>query len=109
LTETYSPAAIERAPATSPARAATRIGSRADCAADTPTTRLLVEISPSLAPSTAARSQPTCVVRCDSWCRRNARGDTSRLRARGAEDRPVVVARDGGQRVEVGRSHAGSR
>src|SRR5262245_9243151 len=68
LTETYSPAAMERAPATIPASPASRIGPRVACAAATPTTRLLVEISPSLAPSTAARSQPTCPVRWSSGC-----------------------------------------
>ena len=58
LTETYSPAAIESAPATRPASAGDEDGVRASAAAATPTTRLLVEISPSLAPSTAARSHP---------------------------------------------------
>ena len=58
LTDTYSPAAIDNAPATKPASAATTTEARSACAAATPTTRLLVEISPSFAPSTAARSQP---------------------------------------------------
>lgn len=62
LTETYSPAAIDSAPATMPAIAATSTGPRPACAAATPMTRLLVEIRPSLAPSTDARSQPMCRV-----------------------------------------------
>lgn len=62
LTDTYSPAAMESAPATSPASAATTTDARSGCAAATPTTRLLVEISPSLAPRTAARSQPMLLL-----------------------------------------------
>ena len=38
-------------------------------AAATPTSRLAVETMPSLAPSTAARSQPMREVRCLSMCR----------------------------------------
>ncbi len=38
-------------------------------AAATPTIKLAVEMSPSLAPRTAARSQPMCAVRCRSWWR----------------------------------------
>src|SRR5690606_16233893 len=56
--------AIDIAPATSPATPATRISCDAAVAAATPTMRLDVEISPSLAPSTAARSQP---IRSMSW------------------------------------------
>ena len=58
LTETYSPAAIDMAPATRPAAPATRASLAEFEAAATPTTRLAVEMMPSLAPSTAARSQP---------------------------------------------------
>ena len=45
-----------------------RMALRAAPEAETPTTRLAVEINPSLAPSTAARSQPMCAVRCRSTC-----------------------------------------
>src|SRR6185436_11937868 len=70
LTETYSPAAIDMAPATSPATPATRISWLPARAAATPTTRLAVDTMPSLAPSTDARSQPTRCVRCRSrWLR----------------------------------------
>lgn len=58
LTETYSPAAIDMAPATTPANAASTTGFRVSLAAATPMTRLVVERIPSLAPSTAARSHP---------------------------------------------------
>ena len=57
LTETYSPDAIASAPANSPARPAVRIAVRDELAPATPTTRPAVETIPSLAPSTAARSQ----------------------------------------------------
>ena len=56
LTETYSPAAIDMAPATRAAPPAIRISVRPWAAAATPTIRLAVETMPSLAPSTAARS-----------------------------------------------------
>ena len=42
---------------------------RGDPEAATPTTRLAVEMSPSFAPSTAARNQPMWDVRCFSVCR----------------------------------------
>ncbi len=58
VTETYSPAAIENAPATRPATPAISTSSRADAAAATPMTRLAVDTMPSFAPSTAARSHP---------------------------------------------------
>jgi hypothetical protein len=57
LTETYSPTAIDMAPALRPANPAV---SRAPCpapAAATPMTKPLVDTMPSLAPSTPARSQ----------------------------------------------------
>src|SRR5689334_18689733 len=65
LTETYSPAAIDIAPATKPAMPATRTLPRLDSAAATPKIKLAVETIPSLAPRTAARSHP---VRCVKWC-----------------------------------------
>src|SRR5215217_8516909 len=57
LTETYSPAAIDSAPAASPATPAvtTALVDAPDAA--TPSTRLAVDTMPSLAPRTAARSQ----------------------------------------------------
>ena len=58
LTETYSPAAIDMAPATRPATPAIRMLPRSGVAAATPTIRLAVETMPSLAHITAARSQP---------------------------------------------------
>src|SRR5690606_256815 len=63
LTDTYSPAAIDMAPATRPAMPASRICWRSACAAATPSTSDAVDTIPSLAPSTAARSQPICWVR----------------------------------------------
>ena len=62
-TDTYSPAAIDIAPATSPATPVIRMVAWLALAAATPTTRLAVETMPSLAPSTAARSQPMRSVR----------------------------------------------
>jgi hypothetical protein len=62
-TDTYSPAAIDMAPATSPATAVIKMVDWLACAAATPTTRLAVETMPSLAPNTAARSQPMRSVR----------------------------------------------
>ena len=57
-TETYSPRAIDAAPASRPAMAAARIAPvRAVSTAATPTTSAPVETIPSLAPSTPARSQ----------------------------------------------------
>jgi hypothetical protein len=57
LTETYSPAAIDKAPATNPAKVAIRIGSLKSLAAATPIARLAVDKIPSFAPRTAARNQ----------------------------------------------------
>ena len=68
LTETYSPAAMDMAPATSPATPATRTSERPDEAAATPTIRLAVETMPSLAPRTAALSHPTRVTLWRSSC-----------------------------------------
>src|SRR5436190_13025528 len=66
LTETYSPAAIDIAPATKPAMPATRMVLRLDSAAATPKIKLAVETIPSLAPRTAARSHPVRCVKCCS-------------------------------------------
>ena len=58
LTETYSPAAIDMAPATKPATPAIITSFCVAAAAATPTIKLAVETMPSLAPSTAALSHP---------------------------------------------------
>jgi hypothetical protein len=67
LTETYSPKAIDTAPAATPAIPAVNIGPRPTVAAATPTTMPAIDTIPSLAPNTPARSQfnfdatePTC-------------------------------------------------
>ena len=60
------------APATMPAMPATSRSLLEAWAAATPMTRLAVEMIPSLAPSTAARSQPIRSVRCRSRCGRMA-------------------------------------
>ena len=58
-TETYSPTAIDIAPATIPATPAVTIKLLSSgVAAVTPIMRLAVETMPSLAPRTAARNQP---------------------------------------------------
>src|SRR5689334_20339348 len=59
LTDPYSPAAIDPAPATSAAAPAVNTPARLASAAATPTMSAAVEVMPSLAPSTAARSHPT--------------------------------------------------
>src|ERR1700687_142110 len=65
-TDTYSPAAIDIAPATRPATPATNTLLWVACEAATPSIRLDVESMPSFAPNTAARSQPMRPVRCRS-------------------------------------------
>ena len=64
LTDTYSPAAIDMAPATSPATPAIKTSFCVAAAAATPTIRLAVERMPSLAPSTAALNHP---IRLTKW------------------------------------------
>ena len=57
LTDTYSPSAIEDAPATRPASPALAIVRVLVVAAVTPITSAAVETMPSFAPSTPARNQ----------------------------------------------------
>src|SRR5476649_2057498 len=64
LTETYSPADIDIAPATRPARPATMTLLCVACALTTPIMRLAVESTPSFAPSTPARSHPSRPTLC---------------------------------------------
>ena len=71
LTETYSPAAIDIAPATSPARPAIRISGRPDPAAATPTTRLAVRRdhrSPPEPPRAASQCDEPCGFRNATVC-----------------------------------------
>src|ERR1700730_15922858 len=72
LTDTYSPAAIEPAPATSPARPATSTALRPAFDAATPIMMLATETMPSSAPRTAARSQPIREVLWRSVCGRRS-------------------------------------
>ena len=68
-TDTYSPSAIDTAPATSPARPAVKIGPARAVAPATPTTIPATDTIPSLAPSTPARSQfslPALAPACGS-------------------------------------------
>ena len=62
-TETYSPTAIDIAPAAIPAKPAVTTKSFF-CAETTPIINDAVETNPSLTPRTAARSQP---ARCARW------------------------------------------
>ena len=75
-TETYSPAAMLIAPATSPATPATTMALRSVVAPATPTTIPAVETMPSLAPRTPARSQLSRLA-TPSWCGSSACGPMS--------------------------------
>src|SRR3569623_1483028 len=66
LTDTYSPAAIDIAPATCAASPESTTVLCGEPAAATPTRTLATETMPSLAPSTAARSQPLRWTQCSS-------------------------------------------
>ncbi len=63
LIETYSPAAMENAPATSPARPARRTTPAAGWAPATPRMRETLVSRPSLTPKTAARAAPPWTLR----------------------------------------------
>jgi hypothetical protein len=60
----YSPAAIDSAPASSPARPARRMTCEELPAPAMPATREKLDTSPSLAPNTAARNHPEARARC---------------------------------------------
>lgn len=62
-TETYSPAAIDMAPAARPAPAASKTAPGDGSAAATPTISEDTETIPSFAPNTAARSEPERVMK----------------------------------------------
>src|SRR5438105_4766650 len=64
--QSYSPAAMENAPAASAANPATTTAARDTFDAATPRMRLEVETIPSSAPRTAARNQPVRPTRCNS-------------------------------------------
>ena len=64
VTDSHSPSAIEIAPATSPAKPVSRMVCAASPAPATPITRHRFDTSPSLAPSTAARSSLPLPRRC---------------------------------------------
>ena len=67
-TDTYSPVAIAMAPAANPATPVNIMFPCAAWAEATPRTKLAVEMMPSLAPKTAARSQPTfSILGCSLW------------------------------------------
>jgi len=68
LTDTYSPVAIDIAPAATPARPATMMALLPALDAETPIMMLATETMPSSAPSTAARNHPTRRNRWRSRC-----------------------------------------
>jgi hypothetical protein len=65
-TETYSPAAIDIAPAVMPATPAINAARGEGSADATPTSNDDIDTIPSFAPKTAARSQPLRVTKCGS-------------------------------------------
>lgn len=77
-TETYSPRAIERAPATTPARPASRTTLGTGAAPAIPMTRLTFETRPSFAPRTAARRRPEESTLCSRWIAASSRRAASR-------------------------------
>src|SRR3954471_13245099 len=124
LTETYSPAAIDSAPATSPAIPAVTIAVPDAPEAATPSTRLAVDTMPSLAPSTAARSQLERWLRWTSEpivealtqarlllrpARRLGHRDASRTRSARGKTATVGVIATVPRRPFAGRCWAGDR
>lgn len=65
-TDAYSPAAIDTAPANSPAVPAMMVVPGPGSTAATPTTRDEIDTTPSFAPSTATLSHPLLVPQCGS-------------------------------------------
>src|SRR3972149_3760462 len=86
--ETYSPAAIDEAPASRPARPASRTKSALALAPAKPMTRLRLETRPSLTPKTAARRGPP-----------PAEGDAARELAQRAGVGALLRRQGGGARV----------
>src|SRR3972149_6916605 len=78
--ETYSPAAMEKAPASRPATPARRMVPACGAAPATPTTRLRLEISPSLMPKMLARRAPPPPRRCQLSCRAMSEGSLTPAR-----------------------------
>jgi len=65
LTDTYSPVAMDRLPASNPENPAMTTPWGSAPAAATPTIKLALDTNPSLAPNTAARNEPPpCWARC---------------------------------------------
>src|SRR4249919_4053902 len=91
-TDTYSPAAIDIAPAARPATPAVSTAAGVAPVAATPTIRLAVEITPSLAPSTAARNHPIREALCHSAWRCGMRTGLSGMGA-GDADNTVSAAK----------------
>ena len=97
VTDSHSPIAIEQAPATRPARPVNRIVFPGTAAPATPMTRLRLETSPSLAPSTAARSAlPPVAVPAFEPRQAAARGAGRQRRGHRLDD-PVVRALGAGR------------
>src|SRR5437773_504238 len=72
-TDTYSPVAIENAPAASPARPVSTRSWREPPPPPTPAISETLVTRPSIAPNTAGRSQPPATSRC--WCPRSSPWD----------------------------------
>src|SRR3954467_237385 len=63
----YSPAAMEKAPAASPASPPSTTARCAAAPPATPAIRAKLETRPSIAPNTAGRSHPPVTSRCSWW------------------------------------------
>ena len=93
LTDTYSPAAIDMAPATSPATPAIKTSLCFADGAATPTIKLAVEMMPSLAPSTAALIHPMRPRRWCSECSRRRLMRPSQIRPSTTSTRTTIKMR----------------